>query len=113
MLGPAVAVIGLLWLALRALKRTPRVNLRLGSKAGDAGLAITRLGRLALTPTHSLHLIRVGDECLLLGAYGSGLTVIRTVEARPEREPKDEAGGRTARIPDSLARLRAAAGGRL
>jgi len=39
------------------------------------------IGRLALTPQHSLHLVRVGSQVLLVGAGPGGVILIRELGA--------------------------------
>ncbi len=39
------------------------------------------LDRLALTPHHSVHLIRVGDRAVLIGAHPAGCSVLETMPA--------------------------------
>jgi len=39
------------------------------------------LDRLALSPQHTLHLVRVGDRALLIGAHPSGCTVLESLPA--------------------------------
>jgi len=48
---------------------------RISKRAGT----LQCLERLSLTPTHSLHLVKVGDESLLIAASPSGCEVIRSV----------------------------------
>ena len=52
--------------------------------------------RLALTPQHSLHLVRIGDRGLLVAAHAAGCTLI---DSRPWQEweaPARDAGPRAA-----------------
>jgi len=39
------------------------------------------LDRLALSPQHTLHLVRVGDRALLIGAHPGGCTVLESLPA--------------------------------
>jgi len=47
------------------------------------------LERLALGPQHGLHLVRLGEEEILIGRSPSGLTVL---SRRPHREAGEEGG---------------------
>ena len=64
------SVFALLWAALWVLKRRGGSRFQPGVQAAQAAMLESR-GRLALTPQHSLHLVRIGDRELLL-ACASG-----------------------------------------
>jgi flagellar protein FliO/FliZ len=79
-LAVVLAVIyGLYWV-LKQVKASKE------AKASGAGL--TPLATLPLGPNRSLHLVRAGDEIVLLGAGESGVTPIRTY-----KEPEARALG--------------------
>jgi|GEM_PF-573816 flagellar biogenesis protein FliO len=54
-----------------ALRRTWRGRAR----------SLEALDRLALSPQHTLHLVRVGDRALLIGAHPGGCTVLESLPA--------------------------------
>lgn len=74
------AVLVLLWLALRWLRRkgvaTMTGRLRLHDRKWDMEV----LQRLPLAPQHSLQLIRVKERSLLVAIHPGGLTVICEME---------------------------------
>jgi flagellar biosynthetic protein FliO len=74
-------VLGLLAGGLWALQKKGlvRTNLRRPKMQGDARLEV--LDRLALTPQHSVHLIRVADRTLLVGVSPSGCNLLESVSA--------------------------------
>jgi flagellar biogenesis protein FliO len=51
------------------------------------GTRLELLERVALGPQHGLHLVRLGDEEILIGRSPSGLTVL---SRRPRREAGEE-----------------------
>jgi len=86
LLGVA-AVISLLLVSLAWLRR--RGLLR---PAGHGGRArklrqLEPVDRLALTPQHSLHLVRMGGRVLLVGRSPAGITLLESAEWQPEEEP--------------------------
>jgi hypothetical protein len=70
-----IFVLALLGLALRVLRRGtgPLLLLRRGSQDD----ALQTVSRVALTPQHSLHVIRNGSEEWILATHPQGCTVIR------------------------------------
>lgn len=72
--GALVLVLGLLWAATFALRRWGRPLL----KGSDKGW-IHILERRYLGPKHSLLLVRVADETLLLGVSPQGLTYLTAI----------------------------------
>ena len=69
-LAVVIAVIyGLTWV-LRQVKRS--------REAGASGTGLAALATLPLGPNRSLHLVRAGDEIVLVGAGEGGVTTIRT-----------------------------------
>ena len=66
-------VFGLLWAALWALKKKGSVGFR-QSNSGTAGNTLESLGRLRLSPQHSLHWVRIGERNLLVGVHPAGIT---------------------------------------
>ncbi len=68
-------VFGLLWLALRLLRK--RNGISLGISAGRLGRGPLELvGKLALTPQHSLHVVRAGGQELILAVHPQGIQVL-------------------------------------
>jgi flagellar biogenesis protein FliO len=65
---------GLAWLSRRAGLR--------GSRGAQRGCVKTmlHLERLALTPQHSLHLLRVGEQSLVVGVHATGVSFICEVK---------------------------------
>lgn len=87
-LSAVALVFGLLAAALWVLRRRGLVAggaITRGRKAGR----IEALERLVLSPHHTLHLVRVADRALLIGANAAGCTLLDAVplsalEAKPE-----------------------------
>jgi flagellar biogenesis protein FliO len=78
-------VLGLLGASLFWLRR--RGLARPAIAAGRRGRArsIELLDRVALTPQHSVHLVRMGDRMILVGRAPSGLTRLASA---PWKEPE-------------------------
>lgn len=72
-------VLVLLWAALWWLKRTGTVTGRL--RLHDVKREMEIVERLALTPQHSLHLVRMKERSLLVAVHPGGVTVIRKMES--------------------------------
>ncbi len=70
------ALLTMVWLLKRKGWARGRVQT---SREGQAQLEI--VGRLALTPQHSVHLIRLADRILLVGLSPSGCSVLDTAPA--------------------------------
>lgn len=69
-------VLGLLFAALWFLKRKGLVRTAVrGPRAGD-GPRLEVIDRLALTPHHSLHLVRLADRTLLVGISPNGCDLL-------------------------------------
>ena len=84
-------VFGLLGTALWALRRRGLIAGRGIMRGRKAGGRLERLERLALTPHHTLHLVRVADRALLIGAHAAGCTLLDTVPlGAVERKAEDE-----------------------
>jgi flagellar biosynthetic protein FliO len=73
-----IAVLGLLCGSLWLLKRKGwvRTGLRRPARAGQPRLEV--LDRLALTPQHSLHLVRLADRTLLVGLSPQGCNLLES-----------------------------------
>ena len=72
------AVLGLLCGALWVLKRKglARTGFRRSPRPGQPRLEV--IDRLALTPQHSLHLIRLADRTLLVGLSPQGCSLLES-----------------------------------
>jgi len=85
----AAAVLGLLGLALWALKKRgltlPRARRR------DGGRKLECMERVALGPHHALHLVRVGELGLLLSSSPSGCALIESFPWQETRREQDAA----------------------
>lgn len=73
-----IVVLALLAGALICLRRFGRGGLAAlrRSKAGESKMQLVE--RLALTPQHSLHLVRVCDRLLLLSVHSSGIHLLES-----------------------------------
>ena len=73
-----MVVLGLLCGSLWLLKRKGlvRTNFRRPARSGEPRLEV--LDRLALTPQHSLHLIRMADRTLLVGLSPQGCSLLES-----------------------------------
>ncbi len=76
----AAGVLGLLGAAVWGLKRRGLAGLVPGARSG--GRKLEALERLALSPQHTLHLVRVGEEALLVACSPSSCGVLERVSAR-------------------------------
>ena len=73
----AVALVfGLLAVALWALRRRGLLPVQAGRRASRR---LQSLERLALSPRHTLHLVRVADRTLLIGVYPDGCALLETL----------------------------------
>lgn len=76
-------VFALLWAALYSLRRSGK-----GRKPGWIAMKRTKSasgllesqGKLALTPRHSIHLIRIGDRHLILALHPDGVTFLGDIQ---------------------------------
>lgn len=72
-------VFGLLGLAVWLLRRQGLVRIG-GSRRPKKGLRrLEAVERLALSPHHALHLVRVGERVLLIGVHSSGCTLLESL----------------------------------
>lgn len=82
-IGPflsATFVIALLLLCLAFLRRKGIAQVRLFRPAAGSSRNLEVLDRLVLTPQHSIHLVRVAGDQLLIGLSPSGCSLLRTVK---------------------------------
>ncbi|MGE5567837.1 MAG: flagellar biosynthetic protein FliO [Rhodospirillales bacterium] len=78
-LSAVALVFGLMGAALWALRRRGVISGRgLVRSRGIPG-RLEPLARLALTPQHTLHLVRLADRALLIGAHAAGCTLLDSV----------------------------------
>ena len=75
-----LAVFALLGLALWTLRRGGRLSLR--SRFATRGKELASVDRLALSPQHALHLVRLGSRELVVATHPQGCTVIREGRAK-------------------------------
>ncbi|MFB3776034.1 MAG: flagellar biosynthetic protein FliO [Bryobacteraceae bacterium] len=80
------AVFGLLlatmaWLRRRGLARPPGTG-----SWHRPPRRLELVDRLSLTPQHSLHLVRMGERAILVGRSPSGLSLLESVEWRPQED---------------------------
>ena len=80
-LAAVVFVLALLGLALRVLRRGTMPLLSLRGRRGPDD-ALQAVSRIALTPQHSLHVVRSGSEEWILATHPQGCTVIREGRAK-------------------------------
>jgi flagellar protein FliO/FliZ len=78
-LAAIALVFGLLAGALWALRRRgllPRAGIL---RARRVSGRLEAIERLALSPQHTLHLVRVADRALLIGAHAGGCTLLESM----------------------------------
>lgn len=78
-LSAVALVFGLLGTALWALRRRGLLAGRGIVRGRRAAGRLEPLERLVLTPHHTLHLVRVADRAMLIGAHAAGCTLLDTV----------------------------------
>jgi flagellar biogenesis protein FliO len=66
----------LLWLALWWLKRRGIARIGLRMKPANVKPDMESLERLVLTPQHSIHLVRVKNQILVVGLHPSGMSLL-------------------------------------
>lgn len=78
-----IAVLGLLSGSLWLLKRKgwARTGFRRSARPGQPRLEV--IDRLALTPQHSLHLVRLADRTLLVGLSPQGCNLLESGPSMP------------------------------
>jgi flagellar biogenesis protein FliO len=70
-----LAVFGLLGVVLWALRRAGTTRFKLGSKQGR-GRALESVERLALTPQHSLHLVKIRGREVVVATHPHGCSLL-------------------------------------
>ena len=80
LIGQVTAVAGVLTLLLAILWWLRRRGfVQVGAMRLPRGRRMERLERLALSPQHTLHLVRVADRALLIGAHAGGCTLLESM----------------------------------
>ena len=69
-------VFGLLWWAVTWLKTRGYARVGSSRRYFDANKDLHIIDRLALTPQHSLHLVRLKQHVLLVGVHPQGMTLL-------------------------------------
>ena|ERR1035441_4972155 len=91
-LGAVLLVLGVLAATLWALRRAGAVRWRAPGAARTRG-RIELVERIALSPGHALHLVRLGSRALLIASHAGGCTLVESVPwqecrvAPPREEP--------------------------
>ena len=91
-LGAVLLVLGVLAATLWALRRAGAVRWRAPGGA-RRGSRIELVERVALSPGHALHLVRMADRALLIASHAGGCTLVESVPwqecrvAPPREEP--------------------------
>jgi len=75
-LGAVLLVLGVLAATLWALRRAGTVRWR---TPGGARGRIEVVERVALSPQHALHLVRLGSRALLIASHAGGCTLVENV----------------------------------
>jgi flagellar biogenesis protein FliO len=76
-------VFALLGAALWTLRRGGRLRIPGGMRPAGRGRTLESVERLALTPQHSLHLVKIGGRELVVATYPQGCALLT------ERPPGD------------------------
>jgi flagellar biogenesis protein FliO len=69
-------VFALLGAALWTLRRGGRLRLPGGMRPAGRGRALESVERLALTPQHSLHLVKIGGREVVVATYPQGCVLL-------------------------------------
>jgi len=77
-LGAVLLVLGVLAATLWALRRAGAVRWRAPGGA-RAGGRIELVERIALSPGHDLHLVRLGSHALLIASHAGGCTLVESM----------------------------------
>jgi flagellar biosynthetic protein FliO len=76
----AILVLGLLVLTVWVLRKKGLTNFSAGGLMNQRQMRLSVVERLALGPQHSLYLVQVTDQVLLLGSSPAGISLIETAE---------------------------------
>lgn len=77
-LAAIALVLGLLAAALVLLRKRGAASFRFPGMQGSPQRRLEVVERVALGPQHSLHLVRVGERCLLIGTAPSSCQLLDT-----------------------------------
>ncbi len=83
-----VLVFALLWTALWFLRRKGKTGWA-GRRTRPGPAPMETRGKLALTPRHSIHLVRVGDRNLILALHPDGVTFLGDALPLEDHQPKE------------------------
>jgi flagellar biogenesis protein FliO len=92
-LSAVALVFGLLAAALWVLRRRGLAVPSGISRSRKSGGRLEQMERLALSPQHTLHLVRVADRALLIAAHAAGCTLLDAAPAST-LEPSTEGEAR-------------------
>lgn len=85
------AVLGLLLGFLWWMRRGATLRVNGWTRAKGAQRSLESVERLALTPQHALHLVKVQGRHMLIGVHGSGMTLLAKYPGeRDENQPAKE-----------------------
>jgi flagellar biogenesis protein FliO len=73
-------VFALLWAALWLLKKRGNIRIGLPRTRAAHGVLESR-GKLALGPLHSIHIVRIGEQDMIIAVHPAGVTQL----SRPSR----------------------------
>lgn len=73
-----ILLCGTLW-----VMRSRGLVFKFSGGAGSGGRRLEVIERLPLTPSHSLHLVRVADRTLLIAVAPSGCSILDTSKDQP------------------------------
>ena len=84
-----LAVFGILGAALWWLRRRGLVRFAMNASRKREGV-LSQVERLALSPTHSLHLVRMADRAILIASWPGGC---QAIESSPWNQLTNPAAG--------------------
>ena len=74
-------VFALLWAALWLLRKKGRIRIGTRTTRGECGMLESR-GKLVLSPQHTIHLVRIGQQDLVVALHSSGITLLAELPAK-------------------------------
>jgi flagellar biogenesis protein FliO len=75
-------VFALLWTALWLLRKKGRIHIGTRKIHGESGLLESR-GKLVLSQQHAIHLVRIGQQDLVLALHPAGVTLLAELPTKP------------------------------
>lgn len=87
-----LAVFGFLGGSLWWLRRRGLAQFAIGNER-KKGSVLTHVDRLALSPTHTLHLVRMGDRGILVASWPGGCQAIESSAWNQLAQQMQSAGG--------------------